>query len=417
MTLHEPALVPVPERRGPLKPITGILLERILGRCIAVFSIVFGAQGLPFALMQQSVLREPWSWVVVGILFGSFLAVVVAGFTGRFLERVAPLVPIIYLVALATWPLTVQDPAIVQPSVPWLWFVCNLVLAIAVVAFSPWISAVYLVLIPGTFFFVRQTPSGGGVSAGHALLDSAYTVILGAVVLIIVVLLRKAAHDVDAAQGAAVARYGAAVRAHATEIERMQVDSIVHDGVLTALLSAGKAGSPRANTLAAVLAEESMARLVTAAEPPRAVGKAVPLVRVRERVERARGHLDPEARLSDEVDAGDLALPADVARALADAAIQALVNSCQHAGIDATRWLAVLADGDTAVVIVGDDGAGFDTSVRSDRLGVRVSILEKVESCGGTAEIVSAPGRGTVVTLRWTPPTRATQERPASIPA
>jgi signal transduction histidine kinase len=419
MTLREPALGPVPSRSGPLRPITGILLERILGRCLAVFTVVFGLQGLPFAIMQQSVLKAPFSTIVVVALFGSFVATIAAGFAGRFLERVAPFVPIIYLVAMAVWPLSVRDPAVVQPSVPWLWFVCNLVLAVAVFAFRPWVAALYIVVIPGVFFTVRLTPSGGGVSIGHALLDASYTFILGLAGLVLVVLLRKAAHDLDSAQGAAVARYGEAVREHATEVERIQVDSIVHDGVLTALLSASKADTDRSRRLAAVMAETSMARLVSAAEEPRANGKKVPLDKVWERLDRARGYLDPETRMSPQGDSGTLLVPADIAQTLADAAVQALVNSCQHAGDEVQRWISVVTDGPAAVVIVGDAGAGFDTSVPSERLGVRVSILERVENCGGSAEIVSAPGRGTVVTLRWPAAASAgssVQQRTASLP-
>lgn len=416
MTLPEPTLLPAPGQRNPLRPITGILLERILGRCIAVFSIVFGAQGIPFALMQQGVLKQPLGWLVVGTLFGAFAAVILTGFSGRFLVTVAPLVPIIYLVALTTWPLGVADPSVVQPTVPWLWYVANLVLATAVVAFSTWVSAMYVVLIPTVLFVVRLTPSGGGATVEHALLDSAYVAILGAVVLVVVLMLRRAAADVDQAQDAAVVRYGDAVRAHAIEVERLQVDSIVHDGVLTALLSAGKAETPKARRLAAVMAGVSMARLISAAETPTGLLKEVSLAKVRERLDRARGHLDPDARLSAEGDIGSLSVPAEVAQTLADAAVQALVNSCQHAGDSASRWITVAADGDQAVVIVGDDGAGFDPSVSSERLGVRVSILERVRTSGGLAEIVSAPGRGTVVTLRWRAATGA-QEHPDSIPA
>lgn len=411
----------MPVRRGPLKPITGIATERILGRCLAVFTLVFGAQAVPFALMQQQELRAPWSIVVVVGLYASLLVTMAAGFAGRGVEYVAPVVPILYLVAMLTWPLTVRDPATVQPSVPWLWFVCNLVLATAVFAFEPIVAAVYLVIVPGVFFLVRQTPSGGGASVVTALLDSSYTVILGTAVLVIVVLLRRAALEVDTAQGVAVTRYGDAVREHATEIERIQVDSIVHDGVLTALLSAAKADTPRARALATVMAQASMDRLVSAAEAPRAIGKAVPLSRISERLTIARDHLDPAARVSAPDDVDDqLQLPADIAQTLVDAAVQALVNSAQHAGENASRWITVARDGETAVVIVGDDGEGFDPSIRSERLGVRVSIVERIENCGGAVTIESAPGRGTVVTLRWSAGSAAVaiaQPRPASIRA
>ena len=124
--------------------------------------------------MQQGVLKQPLGWLVVGTLFGAFAAVILTGFSGRFLVTVAPFVPIIYLVALTTWPLGVADPSVVQPTVPWLWYVANLVLATAVVAFSTWVSAMYVVLIPTVLFVVRLTPSGGGATVEHALLDSAY---------------------------------------------------------------------------------------------------------------------------------------------------------------------------------------------------------------------------------------------------
>jgi signal transduction histidine kinase len=54
------------------------------------------------------------------------------------------------------------------------------------------------------------------------------------------------------------------------------------------------------------------------------------------------------------------------------------------------------------VIEVGDSGAGFDLdAIPTERLGVRVSILERVASSGGRATIDTAPGRGTVLTLAW----------------
>ena len=67
-----------------------------------------------------------------------------------------------------------------------------------------------------------------------------------------------------------------------------------------------------------------------------------------------------------------------------------------------TRWVAVrgVAPGGIEVVI-GDTGAGFDMSESSERLGVRVSILERISNAGGRATVQSAPGEGTVVSIRW----------------
>ena len=80
-----------------------------------------------------------------------------------------------------------------------------------------------------------------------------------------------------------------------------------------------------------------------------------------------------------------------------------MVNSIQHAGEDEVlRWVAVRGVSPRGIeVVVGDTGAGFDTSTRSERIGVRVSIIERLANAGGRAVIQSAPGEGTIVSLRW----------------
>ena len=67
------------------------------------------------------------------------------------------------------------------------------------------------------------------------------------------------------------------------------------------------------------------------------------------------------------------------------------------------RWVAIERSGDDGVLLeVGDDGVGFDpASVPEERLGVRVSIVERVANAGGTACIDSRPGQGTVVRVMW----------------
>jgi hypothetical protein len=67
------------------------------------------------------------------------------------------------------------------------------------------------------------------------------------------------------------------------------------------------------------------------------------------------------------------------------------------------RWLSAYGVGvDGIQVEVGDTGEGFLlTSVPQERLGVRVSIMERVAGAGGEAQIDSAPGEGTIVTIRW----------------
>jgi signal transduction histidine kinase len=100
---------------------------------------------------------------------------------------------------------------------------------------------------------------------------------------------------------------------------------------------------------------------------------------------------------------GRTSLPIPVAEALYSATVQGMVNSLQHAGSGVSRWVEVkgLPHGGIQVQ-VADEGTGFDlATVPTERLGVRVSIIERLSSAGGHADIASAPGSGTTVTLRW----------------
>ena len=103
---------------------------------------------------------------------------------------------------------------------------------------------------------------------------------------------------------------------------------------------------------------------------------------------------------------GDVPLDADVG-ALAKAAREAMINAAKHAHVDRIDVYAE-TDGRTAEVYVRDRGAGFDTTaIAEDRMGVRGSIIDRVERHGGTATIRSSPGEGTEVAL--TLPIRAAE--------
>lgn len=95
---------------------------------------------------------------------------------------------------------------------------------------------------------------------------------------------------------------------------------------------------------------------------------------------------------------GDVPMDSDVA-ALVRAAREAMVNAAKHARVDRVDVYAE-SDGRTASVFVRDRGVGFDPGeVPEDRMGLRGSIVDRVERHRGTAEIRSAPGEGTEVRL------------------
>ena len=100
----------------------------------------------------------------------------------------------------------------------------------------------------------------------------------------------------------------------------------------------------------------------------------------------------------DVVGVGDAGLDTDVA-ALARAAREAMVNAAKHAGVARVDVYAE-CDGRSAEVFVRDRGVGFDPDqVADDRLGLRGSIVGRVERHGGRVTIRSAPGEGTEVRM------------------
>jgi signal transduction histidine kinase len=392
--------------KAPRNPVSRAQIETVVSRSVAIFGLVFGAETLPVTLGQAGTAQPFWFWFFAIALYGGLLASAATSFLRRFVRFINTYIAVLFLIELLAWPLIARDPLAEAADRPWLWFLCNVATAAAVVTFSAWMATTYVVVIPLVYGVIRLTPSGGGMSWQSSLLDVAYAIILGSAILILVTLLRQASSSVDAAQATALERYGHAVRQHATELERVQVDSIVHDSVLTTLLSAARADTPEAKQLATSMARNAMGHLRDAASASPDDDAVVSTQQLAHRIIGATATLSApfEVRARD---LGDGTVPVQPAEAVYSAAVQAMVNSLQHAGEgEVKRWLALsgLASGGIQVD-VGDTGVGFaPESVPAGRLGLRVSILERVANAGGLVEIESAPGDGTVVSIRWPAP-------------
>jgi signal transduction histidine kinase len=110
-------------------------------------------------------------------------------------------------------------------------------------------------------------------------------------------------------------------------------------------------------------------------------------------------------------------LPAEVSAAALAAARACLENVLQHSGEDSAELVvgvtavgderssdrgAAVAPVEQLTVMVVDAGVGFDpNAVPSDRLGLRASVVHRVESVGGSVRVWSAPGAGTSVLLAF----------------
>ena len=187
---------------------------------------------------------------------------------------------------------------------------------------------------------------------------------------------------------------------------RRRADNFIHDRILSVLKVIPTESTETAQLRAG--AREALADLDTAAaEPDESSARSSELLAALTRRLRAIGGDD--VVISDSI-TKDLNLPQEVARALVDAAAEALRNSLTHAaGPDRgpiMRTAALRSDADGVTITVSDDGRGFDPEhTGTSRYGVSGSIIARMRDAQGQARIDSSPGAGTTVTLSWNPRT------------
>jgi signal transduction histidine kinase len=175
--------------------------------------------------------------------------------------------------------------------------------------------------------------------------------------------------------------------------ERADVAAHLHDSVLQTLaLIQRQAGDPAAvNQLARTQERELRTWLFESPSMPEDTVKAALQQTVAD-VELAH-HVPIEM-----VAVGDRPLDTRMSAVVA-AAREAMVNAAKHSG--AARVDVFLEAGESELeVFVRDRGSGFDQDdVPEDRLGVRRSIIDRMQRHGGHAEVRSGPEGGTEVRL------------------
>jgi signal transduction histidine kinase len=185
------------------------------------------------------------------------------------------------------------------------------------------------------------------------------------------------------------------------EAERARLLRETHDTVLQtleaiALRSGGDAAAERLREIRATALQQATAlRAVLREDTARQGGLAAGLRALTEELLRRGFHTE---LVTGELD-GDP--PPAVTAALVGATREALTNAAKHAGTGRAVVRAVSRP-DGVEVTVRDHGRGFDPGAERAGFGVDRSIATRMREVGGRAELWSAPGRGTRVTL-WAP--------------
>ncbi|MEL4504377.1 ATP-binding protein [Luteococcus sp. H138] len=224
---------------------------------------------------------------------------------------------------------------------------------------------------------------------GHELLVSLWYLVPPLVMALFGLALRLVSHQVEQEMMRRRAILESTAWQRRELFARSEAARLLHDHILHALHAVARIGGE----ITPQMASDECASALRELEHPRSTD---PTQSLRERLS-----ADPLVDILDPIITGDTGqLPTDVTEAMAGAVHAALANVREHA--QASRVSITLESQPRPRVEVSDDGLGFvPDRLPRQGLGLRHSIVARMEDVGGAAKVTSAPRRGTTVTLTW----------------
>jgi signal transduction histidine kinase len=393
-------------------------------RVVRLVSFVAGLSALAaVATFSGSVVaqwssQQPW-WSVLVVLAAIVLPatqVVVAVLNSvRLMRLVALVLAATWVTALLSLEWGLRGGSLPEGSAaPWIIGVTPvpaIAAALALPAVAAWVCCVAIALLVA----IDRMLSNPGDIVGVAVQDALASLLVQSILVALVLAVLSTARSLDRAADEARTEYARQARAEAQRLERLRTDAVVHDHVLTTLVTAGREPGSQDGDAAIALAREvaASARRALAAidrtlrPEPRDTTAATTVAELVHELQGLTTELSPLADFTAEgigrpVHGSPGAVPREAADALLGATAEALRNSVRHAGARVNRAVRFEAGEGSLRVLVLDDGDGFDPqAVESGRLGLRVSVAERMRSAGGASRIVSSPGSGSIVELVW----------------
>ncbi len=381
-------------------------MTAMIDRLVAGYSVVGLVPGLVQLLAQRPGLRPAWflafclsqAVVVLAMLVQAARRRPVRGWTGAFAG--------VTLVAVLTFPVAASS-SLVGPQ-PFLWWQVGLAVVCAGVWGGVGASVGYGVVLAAAWAWTRLLPAGGAAGPTIALAEGVFGVTAGVVIAVVArgMLDSAVRADAQAAEVYAVELRQAIEKAVADE--RARLDQLIHDDVMTTLTAAAQSSDETTGRATALLASETLA-VVDALQGSSADGSLSVSV-LAGLAEQTVRRVSPEVRWTERVEPGARLqrVPGPVAEALLGALREGVRNAVRHAQAERTEveLEAELLAGELSLVArVVDDGRGFDLAeVPTNRLGVRVSVLDGSRKAGIRPRLQTAPGRGTELVLGWSGP-------------
>jgi signal transduction histidine kinase len=303
--------------------------------------------------------------------------------------------------SLLLWPFMVSESAPFQTDLkPWIWWIIGLGIVSFGLYVNLWLGAIFSVAVCSGWFLLTQSEVGGSATLQAATQDSVYLFLFAGAVVGMISLVRLGADRADAANSEAIESAILQARVDAVERERQRLDALIHDRVLSTLLLAGKAQSPKEQENAAKLASNAILSLQEALVEPRSAPSVTPLGLFRA-LRKAALQLLPTIHVTT-LGAGSEQIPAEKAQAITQATLQAIDNAGRHARSASVELVMDSPKLGELEVLVRDSGVGFRLDkLPRDRIGLKTSVIARMEAIGGSAKIRTSPGEGTEIRLRW----------------
>ncbi|RZU66298.1 signal transduction histidine kinase [Microterricola gilva] len=408
--------VPFRENYLRLKPgPTQLRLMRMTAGAVGLGALVFGALAIgPFSEQHPG---GPGPAAILSFVVLLGLPIVI-GAVGSWAPL--PVLPVLaaceaaaLLAVLVLWPIVHGGPH--HDGMPWPLGISAMPIVCMALVMRGLFVWCYLGVVGVLTVLVTFAGSPGQEPLLIAVQTGVYASSFAAIFVGLVLVGLESAEHLDRLQEAERLNTARSAARQARESERARFDGLIHDGVISTLLMAGR--SERLSADQVRQAEDTLAQLERIGAEPHLTDLVTPellLGRLRRLAALYRIPIDVTL-VSDR-----LTVPAPAAEALLAACGEAVRNSIEHAAGEPAepvgtavpgdagarhieRRIEVRASDDAVTIGVRDDGIGFEPSqVRPERLGVSRSIRGRMnELPGGYAVIDSRPGSGTVVMLGW----------------
>jgi signal transduction histidine kinase len=405
-----PAPAALPRQLRILRPLADRTGEERVLRVTALgflpATVIFGLLAVGDIRTQSPHYPVWWTTAVIAGVLAAPMVMGAISFAApiRVLRRLAAVSAATALLAQLTLPLFDGGMTVPGGGAPWIDDVASMAVILSLLAVRP-VWAVLIAFCAAGLTVVDRW----AVTPGHGLLtgvqNGLYVFLFCITFIALGVMTFHGVREADLAEAAAAEAASNAAADAARERERGRINALVHDRVLATLLAAARSvpGSETLRRADAARALEGLQRLLVAGDEP---GDELDGEAFAWSIQATTTELAPDAVFGYEV-SGTPLIPAAAVEALTAATEEALRNSVRHARAGNCTVHVQVGEGGARIDVL-DDGVGFEPDrVPPSRLGISESIRGRMEALpGGSAVVVSTPGVGTRVQLRYRPEER-----------